>query len=110
MVLALAIVVVNQLVFTWLFPPPPEQPKPVAKVAQGKSEKGKGEKSKAEQAKFKQAAEAKEKAPAEIRAAEAPREGGEKPEPKPEAIPAIGPQRGTLGSLNTGSPYRMLVS
>ena len=101
MVLALAIVVVNQLIFSWFFPAPPEQAKPVANVEQAKNEKGK-----ADQAKANDDADAKPKAAAEIRAAEAPHEGAE----KPEAVPAIGPQRGTLGSLNIGSPYRMLVS
>jgi YidC/Oxa1 family membrane protein insertase len=104
MVAALLIVVANQLIFSWLFPAPAEPAKPPAKVAKAQPAK-KAEAAKADAAKpddkAKASPESPDKPAAEVRAAE---------EEKADAAPAIGPQRGTLGSLDTASPYRMLVS
>jgi YidC/Oxa1 family membrane protein insertase len=111
MVLALVIVVVNQLLFTYLFPPP-EPAKPAAKVAKSlpaKTPSGKGP----DAAPGQDAPLAKTKPPAEVRADDkspAVADHAERPADAAPAVPIVGPQRGTLGSLNTGSPFRMLIS
>ena len=109
LMLVAAALLLNQLIYSFIFPPQPKpQPPAVAKAkakpGHDKAEKADGQKADAEKAKPEQAGEK-------------PQQGAEKATieaaPAPEAdaeAPPVEHQWGSLGSADPDSPYRMLVT
>ncbi|HEX3724627.1 MAG TPA: YidC/Oxa1 family insertase periplasmic-domain containing protein, partial [Pirellulales bacterium] len=115
MIVAVAIVVANQVIFTLVFPPAPVAQAPPNAKAKPPADKAAADKAAADKAQSdaSKAAGASAEPAAEARPAAAPLPADQAvaaPQPNAEAPPAIAPRRGTLGSGKAGSDYRMLVT
>lgn len=95
--LAFAILIANQQIVLWLFPPPP-QPKPVAKQDKAAGKPGAGER---------QDRPGLEK-PADEKQPPAP--AAERPAGQPAKVEAVAPRWWTLGSADAASGFRLLVT